>query len=403
MDKKVYGVSELNQMIKGMFDASDELSAVYVSGELSNYKIYPSGHHYFTIKDQEGSLRSVMFARQASALKFRPESGMKVIAFGRVTVYPRDGAYQLYCNALQPLGTGDLQLAYEQLKKKLRDEGLFDGRYKKPLPRYPEKIALITSGAGAAVRDMIRILGARYPIAKVIVLPVRVQGEEAPPEIAGAIKYANAHNIADIIITGRGGGSIEDLWAFNDERVARAIFASRIPVISAVGHEPDVTISDYVADIRASTPSNAAEIAVPDREELLQGLDGAADRMEKLLMQRLDFYRGRLSEMASKKIFQSPGAYVDERKAALSGAGERLTAAFRNLIAAKKERYVFLGASLDAMSPLAVLSRGYSIARGTDGRVLRDSNEVSAGDRIDVRLHKGEIKCRVIEEADFSE
>lgn len=400
MDKKVYGVTELNQMIKGMFDASDELSAVYVAGELSNYKIYPSGHHYFTIKDQEGSLRCVMFARQASSLRFRPESGLKIVAFGRVTVYPRDGAYQLYCSQLQPLGTGDLQLAYEQLKKKLRDEGLFDSQYKKPLPRYPEKIALITSGAGAAVRDMIRILCARYPIAKVIVLPVRVQGEEAPPEIAGAIRYANACRIADVIITGRGGGSIEDLWAFNDERVARAIFASEIPIISAVGHEPDVTISDYVADVRASTPSNAAEIAVPDKAELLQSLDLTADRMEKLLLHKVDFYRSRLNDISSKKVFQSPRVYVDERKAALSGAGERLTAAFRHLIAAKKERYVFLGASLDAMSPLGVLSRGYSIARGPDGKVLRDSESVSPGDEVELRLHKGEIKCRVIEEAD---
>lgn len=403
MDKKIYGVSELNQMIKGMFDASDELSAVYVAGELSNYKIYPSGHHYFTIKDQEGSLRCVMFARQASRLRFRPESGMKIVAFGRVTVYPRDGAYQLYCSQLQPLGTGDLQLAYEQLKKKLRDEGLFDSRYKKPLPRYPEKIALITSGAGAAVRDMIRILCARYPIAKVIVLPVRVQGEEAPPEIAGAIRYANARRVADVIITGRGGGSIEDLWAFNDERVARAIFASEIPVISAVGHEPDVTISDYVADVRASTPSNAAEIAVPDKAELLQSLDVTADRMEKLLLQKVDFYRDRLNDIASKRVFQSPRVYVDERKTALSGADERLTAAFRNLIAAKKERYVFLGASLDAMSPLGVLSRGYSIARGPDGKVLRDSESVSPGDEVELRLHKGEIKCCVMEGTDYSE
>lgn len=399
MDKKVYGVTELNQTIKHMFDTSDEFSAVYVAGELSNYKIYPSGHHYFTLKDQEGSLRCVMFARQTSSLRFRPESGMKVVAFGRITVYPRDGVYQLYCNELQPLGTGDLQLAYEQLKKKLQDEGLFDSRYKKPLPRYPERIALITSGAGAAVRDMIRILCARYPIAKVIVLPVRVQGEEAPPEISGAIRYANAHRVADVIITGRGGGSIEDLWAFNDERVARAIFASEIPIISAVGHEPDVTISDYVADVRASTPSNAAEIAVPDKAELLQSLDVTADRMERLLMQRIDFYKSRLDDIASKKVFQSPRVYVDERKAALSGAGERLSAAFRHLIAVKKERYVFLGASLDAMSPLGVLARGYSIARGPDGKVLRNSRDVAPGDEIDVRLHKGEIKCRVIDEA----
>lgn len=399
MDRKIYAVSELNQMIKTMFDSSPELSKVHVSGELSNYKIYPSGHHYFTIKDQEASLRCVMFSRQASKLAFRPESGMKVIALGRVTVYPRDGAYQLYCDELVPQGAGDLQIAYEQLKKKLEEEGLFDPQQKKPLPRYPETIALITSGAGAAVRDMIRILSARYPIAKVIVLPVRVQGEEAPRELAGAINYANACKVADVIITGRGGGSIEDLWAFNDERVARAIFASSIPVISAVGHEPDVTIADYVADVRASTPSNAAEIAVPDRYELAQSLDFTADRMEKLLLRRIETYRERLEDIAQKGIFQSPRVYVDQRRATLQAAQERLAAVLKHLVAGKRERYVFLGASLDAMSPLAVLARGYSIARDEGGKVIKSAGGVKAGDRIDIRLHEGEIKCEVIEEA----
>lgn len=403
MDKKIYSVSELNQMIKTMFDSSPELSSLYVSGELSNYKMYPSGHHYFTIKDQEGSLRCVMFSRQASKLRFKPESGMKVVAFGRVTVYPRDGAYQLYCDELVPQGTGDLQMAYEQLKKKLQAEGLFDEQYKKPLPRYPKTIALITSGAGAAVRDMIRILSARYPIAKALILPVRVQGEEAPREIEGAIKYANAHQVADVIITGRGGGSIEDLWAFNDERVARAIFASYIPVISAVGHEPDVTIADYVSDVRASTPSNAAEIAVPDRDELLQTLDFTAGRMEKILLRRIESGRDRLQDIAEKKIFQSPKVYVDERRTALGTAGERLAAVFKHLIAAKRERYVFLGASLDAMSPLSVLGRGYSIARNANGNVIRDASGVKAGDEIDIRLHRGEIKCEVLQEVKADE
>lgn len=396
MDKKIYGVSELNQMIKTMFDSSPELSSVYVSGELSNYKMYPSGHHYFTVKDQDSSLRCVMFSRQASKLRFRPESGMKVVAFGRVSVFPRDGAYQLYCNELVPQGAGDLQMAYEQLKKKLGAEGLFDEQYKKPLPRYPKTIALITSGAGAAVQDIIRILSTRYPIAKVIVLPVRVQGEEAPREIVGAIKYANTHQVADVIITGRGGGSIEDLWAFNDERVARAIFASDIPVISAVGHEPDVTIADYVADVRASTPSNAAEIAVPDRDELLQTLDFTAGRLEKILRRRIESGRDRLRDITEKKIFQSPRVYVDDRRAALGSAEQRLAAAFKHLLAAKRERYVFLGASLDAMSPLAVLGRGYSIARDSGGKVIRDASGVKAGDEIDIKLHKGEIKCEVL-------
>lgn len=398
MDKKIYGVSELNKLIKDMFDNRPELAAVYVTGELSNYKVYPSGHHYFTIKDQNGSLRCVMFAGQASKLRFRPESGMKVVAFGRVTVYPRDGAYQLYCNELQPQGMGDLQLAYEQLKKKLQGEGLFDSEHKKPLPRYPETIALVTSGAGAAVRDMIRILGARYPIAKVIVLPVRVQGDEAPREIAGAIRYANLHGVADLIITGRGGGSIEDLWAFNDELVARTIFASEIPVISAVGHEPDVTISDYVADSRASTPSNAAEIAVPDRAELMQALDSTLSVIQRHVMIKIERHKTWLEDISAKKVFRSPKVYVDERRASVENATQQLAAAFRRLVAAKKERYVFLGASLDAMSPLGVLSRGYSIARGMDGKVIKYAGSISPGDDIDVKLYKGELRCRILEQ-----
>ena len=287
MEKQTFTVTELNNRIKNLLDCDPLLADVCVRGELSNYKIYPSGHHYFTLKDSESSLRCVMFKSSASKLRFRPESGMGVTAFGRVSVYPRDGAYQLYCNALMPEGTGDLQVAFEQLKAKLSAEGLFDPAHKKPLPQFPERIAIITSSAGAAVHDMIRILGHRWPMTKVLLLPVRVQGTEAPAEIAGAIRYANEFKVADLIITGRGGGSIEDLWAFNDERVARAIYASRIPVISAVGHEPDVTISDYVADRRASTPSNAAEIAVPDKNEMLDVLRShdirSAQAMTKLL------------------------------------------------------------------------------------------------------------------------
>ena len=260
----IFTVSEVNQFIKDLLDNVPPLQEVLLRGEISNYKLYPSGHHYFTLKDSQCSLKCVMFRGSAARLRFRPESGMQVIASGRISVYPRDGAYQLYCTGLTPEGAGDLSVAFEQLKEKLRKEGLFDETHKKPLPPYPRRIAIVTSPAGAAVHDMIRILRRRYPIAKVLLLPVRVQGTEAPAEIAGAIRYANAHGLADVLITGRGGGSLEDLWAFNDERVARAIYDSDIPVISAVGHEPDVAISDFVADRRASTPSNAAEIAVPD-------------------------------------------------------------------------------------------------------------------------------------------
>ena len=277
MDNHVFTVTEVNNLVKLLLDNEPMLQNVCVRGELSNYKMYPSGHHYFTLKDPEGAIRCVMFKGSAMKLRFRPENGMKVVVTGRVTVFPRDGAYQLYCNTMIPEGVGDLAVAFEQLKAKLYAEGLFDPAHKKPLPAYPERIAIVTSSAGAAVHDMIRILRRRYPIAKVILLPVRVQGAEAPPEIAGAIRYADKWRIGDVIITGRGGGSMEDLWAFNDERVARAIYQCETPVISAVGHEPDVTISDFVADARASTPSNAAEIAVPDQGELLRWLRGAGE------------------------------------------------------------------------------------------------------------------------------
>ena len=279
MEQTIFAVSEVNEYIKNMLDTDERLNALFIRGELSNYKVYPSGHHYFTLKDETGALRCVMFRSSAVRLRFRPENGMKVIAFGRITVFPRDGAYQLYCADLTPDGVGDLHVAFEQLKAKLLEEGLFAREHKKPLPPFPHRIAIITSGAGATIMDMLRILGKRYPLSKVLILPVRVQGAEAPAEIAGAIRYANRWKIADVIITGRGGGSIEDLWAFNDERVARAIYASEIPVVSAVGHEPDVTISDFVADVRAATPSNGAELVAPDKEELRKRLAQTQARM----------------------------------------------------------------------------------------------------------------------------
>ena len=262
MAQNVLSITQLTEYIRGRLDDDPFLGQVAVRGEISNYKVYPSGHHYFTLKDEGAALKCVMFKGNAMRLRFRPDNGMKVIAMGKVTVYPRDGAYQLYCAAMAMDGVGDLYAAFEQLKKKLAAQGLFDPAHKKPLPKCPGTIGIVTSSAGAAVHDMLRILRKRYPLTKVRLLPVRVQGAEAPGEIAAAIRYANRYRLADLLIVGRGGGSIEDLWAFNDELVAHAIYESEIPVISAVGHEPDVTISDYVADLRAATPSNAAELAV---------------------------------------------------------------------------------------------------------------------------------------------
>lgn len=397
MEQHIFGVTEVNELVKLLLDNEPMLQNICVRGELSNYKMYPSGHHYFSLKDQEGAIRCVMFKGSAMRLRFRPENGMKVVVTGRVTVFPRDGAYQLYCNTMTPEGVGDLAVAFEQLKAKLYAEGLFDPAHKKPLPAYPEKIAIVTSSAGAAVHDMIRILRRRYPIAKVILLPVRVQGAEAPPEIAGAIRYADKWKIGDVIITGRGGGSMEDLWAFNDERVARAIYACETPVISAVGHEPDVTISDFVADARASTPSNAAEIAVPDQVELLRWLRGAEERMEQSETARLDTLRQRLKTLASKRVMTDQLAYVQDKRMALIHVQQRLGDLADGQLARKRQSFAALAASLDAMSPLKVLGRGYAMAQNDAGQILKSCRDVTAGERVSVTLGEGGFSATVEE------
>lgn len=398
MNDNVWSVSELTRQIKDLLDGESSLQHIYVRGELSNYKIYPSGHHYFTIKDEEATLKAVMFRREASRLRFRPESGMKVIALGRITVYPRDGVYQLYATELVPDGVGDLHAAFEQLKAKLAEEGLFDRDHKKPLPPYPERIAVITSSAGAAVRDVIRVATKRYPVAKLIVMPVRVQGAEAPPEIVSAIRYANRWKVADLIITGRGGGSIEDLWAFNDERVARAIYESEIPIISAVGHEPDVTIADYVADLRAATPSNGAELAVPDQSELHASLLAARKQMLSALLARVDTGRERLEQLRQRRVLTDPGAYVADRRLALDHAAALLQASFRSSVSDKRGRLAQGVAALDAMSPLKVLGRGYAIAETEEGRILRSRKDAAPGQRLRLKLADGDVGCRVEED-----
>ena len=391
----IFSVSEANNFIKVLLDQVPQLQEIYVRGEISNYKLYPSGHHYFTLKDENGAMRCVMFRGQAAHLRFRPENGMKVIAFGHISVFPRDGAYQLYCSDLTADGVGDLHVAFEQLKAKLAAEGLFDPAHKKPLPKYPQRIAIITSSAGAAVHDMIRILRARYPLSKVLLLPVRVQGAEAPPEIVGALRYANKWKVADVIITGRGGGSIEDLWAFNDERVARAIYASEIPVISAVGHEPDVTIADYVADARASTPSNAAEIAVPDQKALRRQLENVRTRLVQSEMTRIDAQTQRLKKLAQSRSLLDPMAFISDKRLLLDYTQNRLAALAQQQTAVRQRKFETLCASLDALSPLKVLSRGYAMARSGDGAVIKRAEDVEIGAKIDVILGQGSLSCRV--------
>jgi len=392
---KIYAISELNNYVKKLLEADNTLAGIYVKGELSNYVVYSSGHHYFSMKDATGRLKCVMFKGSASKLRFKPEDGMSVIAYGRVEVYQRDGVYQLIVNEISPDGVGDLYVAFEQLKEKLHKEGLFDEQFKKPLPQFPKSIAIITSADGAAVQDIVRILGNRWPLTNVVIIPVRVQGVEAPPEIVSAIKYANANKVADLIITGRGGGSIEDLWAFNDESVARAIFASEIPVISAVGHEPDVTIADFVADVRAATPSNAAELAVPDRLDVYSWLKSVEVRLQQTISRDLKQRRQRLSDISNRRVLQSPKYYIEDRRIQIDRSAERLTSSMQRQVYKKRERYTRLAASLDAMSPLKVLGRGYAIAQKDNGAIIKEASDVKQGDKLKIRLKQDEIKCIV--------
>ena len=396
MERQVLSVGQLNDYIKRQLDNDPGLRNIAIRGELSNYKIYPSGHHYFTLKDETGAMKCVMFKSSAMRLRFRPENGMKVIAMGSVTVYIRDGVYQLYCTGMVMDGIGDLYAAFEQLKAKLSAQGLFDPAHKQPLPRLPGTIGIVTSSAGAAVHDMLRILRKRYPLTQVKLFPVRVQGAEAPAEIAGAIAYANHHKLADLLIVGRGGGSIEDLWAFNDEMVARAIYDSIIPVISAVGHEPDVTISDFVADLRAATPSNAAELAVPDQDALRQTLDDMQNAMAVAMQMRIRRAGERLENLAGRPVLKSPLASFDSKRKALELLENRLVSAQTQNISRSRQRFVSQVSKLDAMSPLKVLTRGYAMVAKEDGTIVRSYRDVRPREPIAVRVSDGTIVASVI-------
>ena len=395
MAQQIITVTQINEYIRSMMDGDRLLSSVAIKGEISNYKLYPSGHHYFTLKDEGGALRCVMFKGNALRMKFRPENGMKIIAMGKISVFPRDGAYQLYCTGLVLDGVGDLYAAFEQLKTKLQAQGLFDPAHKQPLPKFPGTIGIITSSAGAAVHDMLRILRKRYPLTKVLLLPVRVQGVEAPGEIAAAIRYANHYRLADLLIVGRGGGSIEDLWAFNDELVARAIYDSQIPVISAVGHEPDVTISDFVADLRAATPSNAAELAVPDQDALRQTLDQLSAAMATAMNRQIKMRRQHLDVLAGSAALQSPEGYLQQRRKAVEMLQNRLISAQNMQLSKKQQRFIAMTAKLDAMSPLKVLTRGYAMAQKDGGEIVRSVSQINPGDAVRVSLADGAFTATV--------
>ena len=384
----VFSVTELNNYVKRILDNDENLKNVFVTGEISNFKNHYSGHMYMTIKDEGGAIKAVMFSSYASRLKFVPENGMKVIIFGSVSLYNKDGSYQLYITDMQPDGVGALNLAYEQLKEKLQNEGLFSTEHKKPIPQFPEKIGVMTAPDGAAVRDIFSVLKRRYPVAEIVFCPVAVQGASAAPEIAKAIKLFNEQNAADVLIVGRGGGSLEDLWAFNEEIVARAIFQSQIPVISAVGHETDFTIADFVADLRAPTPSAAAELAVPDIFELKSDLLGLKQHLSVLMRNLVESEKEKVENIQKQVTILSPANKIKNSRQELSNLYEKAVNLVTLKINDEKTKISLLSSKLNALSPLNVLSRGYSISYNND-LPIKSVNDVKSGDNIKIRVTDG--------------
>ena len=393
----VLTVSALNQYISAMISSDARLSDVYLRGEISNFKAHSSGHFYFSLKDEGGVIAAVMFRSAAARLRFMPENGMKVLARGSVSVYVRNGQYQLYVNSLEPDGVGDLYLAFEQRRRRLEEEGVFSAAHKRPLPRYPRCIGLITSPTGAAVRDMLNILARRYPLAEVLIYPALVQGSEAPLTLINGIRCFNRAQNADVLIIGRGGGSMEDLFAFNDEELCRAVAASAIPVISAVGHETDFTLCDFAADCRAPTPSAAAELATPDVGELRTRLLGASARMRLLLSASVKAKRRTLELLAARPVLRDPSYALNAARLRLAGNEEKLTRAYTDRLRALRARIGEGAAQLHALSPLAVLSRGYGVVRNEEGALLTGVADAHCGERMSVRLADGELVGRVEE------
>ena len=394
----VLSVSQLNRYIKMNFDADENLANIFISGEISNFtNHYRTGHLYFTLKDDSAAVRAVMFNSSAKRLKFMPEDGMKVIARGRVSVYEASGQYQLYVDDMQPDGVGALNLSYEQLKEKLQKEGLFSEHHKKPLPPYPEKVGVITSPTGAAVRDIINVLGRRFPYAEIVFCPVLVQGEGAHLQLTDAVNLFNSERAADVIIIGRGGGSIEDLWEFNDEGLARAVYNSEIPVISAVGHETDFTICDFVADMRAPTPSAAAELAVPDANELQYALSTLKNRMFLNVSSGIADRRSRLEYLTSKGALKSPDEMLSNRSQRLDTAFSKMLSSYENRIGGKKVEFISAATALSKLDPMSVLMRGFAFVSDKNGKNVYSSQALAKGDKINVRFHDGSAVCEVKE------
>lgn len=401
---EVLSVTQLNTYLKFKFEGDENLSHVFVTGEISNYSNnYRSGHLYFTLKDDRCTIRAVMFSKSASRLRFRPDDGMKVLVRGRVGIYEVSGQYQLYVEDMQPDGLGALSLAFEQLKAKLEKEGLFDSSHKRPIPSFPEHIGVVTSPTGAAVHDIMTILARRYPLAEVLFRPVQVQGDAAAAQIAAAIRQINRLKCADVIIVGRGGGSLEDLWPFNEEIVARAVAESDIPVISAVGHETDFTICDFAADLRAPTPSAAAELAVPDISELLVGIETLRMNLYRTASDKVADAKAEISELSQSRFLKNPLESVELKKLEIDRLTGRMTESARRNSERQKERVSALCGKLNALSPLSILSRGYAEVFNDAGKIVTGTVKVSVHDKIAVRFSDGTLHCTVDEKKAESE
>ncbi len=391
LEREALSVTQVNLYIKEIMNRDLILTDLAVKGEISNFKAHSSGHMYLSLKDKTGVMRGVMFRSAAAKLDFKPENGMKVVAHGRVSVYERDGQYQLYIDHMEPEGVGDLYVAFEKLKKKLEAEGMFDPGHKLPLPRYPKKIGVVTAPTGAAIRDILNVLSRRFSYADVVLYPVLVQGENSAQSIVEAIGYFNTSGLADVLIVGRGGGSIEDLWSFNEEIVARAIYDSRIPIVSAVGHEIDFTISDFVADLRAPTPSAAAELVVPSQIELREKFQNVYRRLYAQAERGVERARARVKACAGRPAFRNPVAKLEDHRLYLDQLSRLFEKSYQNLLEQKKNDMRLLVSKLDGLSPLGTMARGYSILKDEDGRVVKQTGQVKRGDHLRVMVADGEI------------
>lgn len=398
MSNNILTVTEINQYIKSFFDGSPYLQDIYIKGEISNFtNHYKTGHFYFTMKDEGGVIKSVMFRSSVSTLKFMPENGMKVVAHGRISLYVKDGSYQLYVDSMEPDGVGALYIAFEQLKAKLEAEGLFSPMYKKPIPKYPSKVGIVTSPTGAAVRDMINVSKRRFPLAEIILFPCLVQGENAPSQIAKGIAFFNKNLPVDTIIIGRGGGSLEELWAFNNEDLARTIFASRIPVISAVGHETDFSISDFVSDLRAPTPSAAAELALPDHRSEMENIAAQGARIDIIMKNKFSNLASKLEMISKKKCLTSPMYLIDDKRITLDNLSEKIDSKAKMVLDRKRYDMSGVVSKLDALNPLKIISRGYSAVFSEDGKLIKSVDDVKIDDEVEFRTVDGKVKATVKE------